>query len=250
MAFITWATNVNKIIEDSTNVIVGEGGAQHDTLEAPGIKKSRTTCSNPPDKFAVTMNFNFVERGADGLTEIERFYSWYKWKHCYGTNPFKFPAILINSNRQIGSSVEERTYQANAINNQQHPEVPVTPDDIPQYEYYKITSAVDSSKSGNDQQVKMTWETYATGIISIPDDTVEVDKITPANGEVSILLTDTPQLEPDINTYSLAINGEPEPVTGFMYDGAVNVTLFFDKKSAPGVYEVEVDGKTGSFEVR
>ena len=148
--YIGWATNVNKDILDSTPITVGEGATVKDNLEAGGPPKERVTNANPPDKYKVTMNFDCVTKGSDGLTELERFWVWYKYRHCYGTNPFLFPAILINSNRQTGYSQEDIEYITQRI---VHGDPTAK---LPDNEYYKISSAVEGSKSGNDLQVSMT----------------------------------------------------------------------------------------------
>ena len=188
MSYIQWAANVNKIISDQTSLSIGEGAIQQETLASGGIKKSRLTCSNPPDKYSVVMAFNFVEKDSNGFTECDRFWAWYKGKHKYGMNPFEFPAILLNTNRQQGYSVEEQSYiNRNGI--QQN---------IPQTEYYCITSALEGSKSGNAIEIRMTWETYATGVITIPDDEYEIDRIEPYADRVDVILTSQPSTPPSI----------------------------------------------------
>lgn len=230
MAYIGWANGVNKIILDSTTVTVGEGATVQDSLETGGQKKSRLARANSSDKYSVTMTFNFAEKNTnglnDGLTELDRFWRWYKWVHCYGVNPFKFPAILLNSNRQDGWGDEEREHLANWQNNKNHTEI--TADDIPDYEYYCITSAAEGSKSGLDCQITMTWETYATGAITVPDDTATVDHIEPYDGYVDVIFTSTPETEPTDDTLTLYIDGTETEKTGFIFDGDVTLRLFFD----------------------
>jgi hypothetical protein len=163
--YISWPNNVNKIIIDSTSITVGENATVEDSLEAGGQKKKRLVSANPPDKYNVTMNFDCVTKGQDGYTELERFYIWYKHIHCYGVNPFEFPAMLINSNRLTGESQEDTEYIVKRIAN--HDPTAKLPDN----EHYIITSAVEGSKSGNDQQVTMTWETYATDAFTVSGNT-------------------------------------------------------------------------------
>lgn len=231
MAYIGWAVNVNKDILNSTAITVGEGATIQDSLETGGQKKSRVTCANPPDKYAVVMNFSFAEESKDenGLTELDRFWSWYKWAHCYGTNPFEFPAILLNSNRQKGFSNEEISFG-----------------NSPDTEYYKISSAVNGNTSGTDQQVTMTWETYATGVITIPASSAEVDHIEAENGYVDIFLTEALTVEPTKNTYQVLINGTVEPINRSVYDGNQTLRYYFAEKDT-GTYTVIVSGKTDTF---
>lgn len=228
MAYIGWANNVNKIILSSTSVTVGEGATVTDNLEAGGLKKTRVSCANPADKYSVTMEFDFVNKDDNGLTELDRFYIWYKWSHCYGANPFMFPAILLNSNRQSGYSPESQNYD---------------------YEYYVIESAVDGNKSGLSQEVKMTWKTFATGPINIPDDTSAVDHITAENGCVTIFLTSTPSTEPSTATYPVSINDVAATITGMQYDGTTTLKYYFTPFTTTGTYTVTVNGKTASFQV-
>ncbi len=251
MAYIGWATNVNKIILDSTDVNVGEGATVQDSLETGGQKKSRLVCANPPDKFSVTMTFNFTDesKDANGDTELDRFWKWYKWEHRYGVNPFKFPAILLNTNRQQGWATEERGYIANRTNNTEHPEIPLTPDDVPDYEYYKITSAANGTKSGNDCQVTMTWETYATGVISVPAETAEPYQIEAENGYVDVIFTSTPSTEPTDASYTLYIDNVATTVSKFYFDGDVTLRLFFTPLATTGVHTAKVLTFTDDFEV-
>ncbi len=229
--YIGWPTNVNKIIRDSTTVTVGNGAAVQDTIEAGGQKKSRLVSANPPDKFSVHMDFSFSDESRDenGLTEIERFYSWYKWQHRYGVNPFKFPAILINSNRQKGYSQEERGYLAEQKNNKENPRDRYTADDIPDYEYYVITSMSEGAKSGTDLSVSMTWETYATGVLTIPEDESAIDHISPMDGFVDVTLTLTPLSEPTSDTWEVFVDNEKINIISYLFDGDVTVRLFFEK---------------------
>lgn len=238
MAYCGWPVNVNKIILDSTTVTVGEGATVTDSLENGGQKKSRLTCGNPPDKFSVTMAFDFSEKQYDGYTEIENFWTWYKFVHKYGTVPFQFPAILINSNRQQGYSQEDVGYGK-----------------IPDTEYYRITSAVEGAKSGLSQEVTMTWETYATGVIQIEEEEFGIDHIEPVNGEIKVILSETsPSYEPNSGTWSVScVNSSGASVaitiTNCIFDGDRTAMLYFDKFTTAGVYTVTVGGKSRAFAV-
>lgn len=255
--YIGWATNVNKVILDSTTLSVGEGAVVQDALETGGQKKSRLVCANPPDRFSITMMFDCDNKDidheggwvGDGLTEYERFMAWYKYQHCYGMNPFQFPAILINSNRQNGCSTEEVEHIINRIANGD------TTAKLPDYEYYRITSATEGSKSGHDVQVTMTWETYATGAYTIPDDESAIDHIEAYNGYVDVILTATPASEPTKDTWTLYITSpapsseEIETVLMCVFDGNVTARLYFEEKTTAGVYAVRIGDFIGTFEV-
>jgi len=241
--YIGWATNVNKNILDSTGITVGEGATVEDSLETGGQKKKRLARATPSDKYSVTQKFDCIEKGADGYTEVERFWAWYKYRHCYGVNPFSFPAILINSNRQKGNSQEEYENILARIRNGD------LTAKLPDNEYYVITSAAEGNKVGNDIEIKMTWETYATGVINVPDDTVSVDHIEAHNGYVDIVLTGTPTTEPTTLTWPMTINGLTEPVTLCTFDGNVTARYYFETKITPGVYVVTIAGKSSNFVV-
>lgn len=241
--YIGWATNVNKEIIDSTTISVGNGATVEDSIETGGQKKKRLVSANPPDKYNVTMAFEFVTKGADGLTELERFYAWYKYRHCYGVNPFLFPAILINSNRQQGMSQEDVDYIVARI---AHGDPNAK---LPDNEYYVITSAIEGSKSGNHLEISMTWETYATGAFTISAETSTVDHIVAENGYVDVYLTSTPSSEPTPNTWELKINDTVTTVDYCYFDGDLTARLYFEEETTAGTYTVDVSGKTSTFVV-
>lgn len=240
--FTTWATNVNKIILDSTSITVGNGATITDNLEN-GLKRRRVACSTPPDSYKVVMSFECDEKGTDGYTELERFYKWYKYTHRYGTNPFLFPAILINSNRQIGMSREE--YESILTRIANHDPTAHLPDE----EYYIITSAIEGSKSGSHLQISMTWETYATNEFTITTDYPVIDHIEPHNGYVDIVMTKTPEVEPTKNSYTLKIDNADKTVTACYFDGDRTIRYYFEALTTPGTHTATVLDKTERFTV-
>ena len=255
MAYCGWAVDVNKIILDSTSVSVGDGAKVTDELEAGGLKKSRLTCSNPPDRFSVVMEFDFSERKYDVngrlYTEIELFWSWYKNVHKFGTVPFQFPAILINSNRQKGyaqSDIEAGTlYDAKGN--------VVSRNLVPDTEYYCITSAVDGSKNGLCQQVSMTWETYATGVLQVVDEGFGITAIKAHNGYVEVVMSEPmPSYEPNSATWAAKYSKDGGSmktlaITGCIFDGDRTATLWFDEFTVAGTYELYIDSFSDRFTV-
>lgn len=242
--YIGWATNVNKDILDSTNITVGEGATVEDSIESGGQKKKRLARATTPDKYSIKMAFECTEKDINGLTELERFYAWYKFMHCYGVNPFLFPAILINSNRQRGMSQEDVDNVIARIHNGD-----ITAK-LPDNEYYVIASAVEGSKSGNHLEINMTWETYATGSYSIAEDEVEIDHIEAENGYVDIIETSTPLSEPTSATWTLKINNVTTQVTACTFDGDVTTRYYFEPKTTAGTYIVKVgDSEPSTFVV-
>lgn len=241
--YIGWATNVNKNILDSTGITVGEGATVEDSLETGGQKKKRLARATPSDKYSVTQKFDCITKGTDGYTEVERFWAWYKYRHCYGVNPFSFPAILINSNRQQGNSQEEYENILARIRNGD----PTAK--LPDNEYYVISNVVEGNKVGNDIEIKMTWETYATGAFTITDDEVEIDHITAYNGFVDIVLSDTPSAEPTTSTWTMKINNVITTVNICVFDGNVTARYYFTPKTTAGSYVVTIGGKSSTFTV-
>lgn len=235
MAYCGWSTYCNKFILDASSVSVGEGAVVQDSIENGGLKKSRLTCSNPPDKYSIVMYFNCVDKKDNGYTELENFYKWYKFVHKFGTVPFQFPAILLNSNRTEGLSQEEIRYKQARDRNF-----------VPDTEYYCITSAVEGSKSGLGQEIKMTWETYAINTIQVETEEVVIDHIHAENGYVDVILTDTPETEPDSSTWNVFIKSSlsdewvPLTITNCFFDGDTTATLYFTPVTEPGEYMVKI----------
>lgn len=246
MAYCSWDVDVNKVIIDSTSVVVGEKATVTDEIESGGITKSRLVSSNPPDKFSVIMEFDFVKPKRNGYTELDLFYIWYKNQHKFGTVPFMFPAILLNSNRQKGLSQEDLKY---IIEGKIARGEPVNETDIVKHEYYRITSQVEGSKSGNSQQIKMTWETYATGVIQVEDESVSIDHIEATNGSVEVILTDKPNYEPQMATWEVLctnVNTQTTSqlsITNIFFDGEQTAILFFDKfePETTTTYSISID---------
>lgn len=211
MAYIGWANNVNKKILDSTGVTVGEGAAVTTKVEK-GRKRTRLSMSNAPDKFSVTMSFCYLnnkrynsvtkqyEDCENELSELDRFYTWLKYYHKFGTNPFQFPSIIISSHqKEAGRDTTE---------------------------WYKITSATQGKKSGEHMSITMTWETDINGIINVvnPDKAVSdiiVEGIVGTTGRVKLLFDEIPVLEPTTEDYYIWFY----PESKVEYDEAGNADL-------------------------
>lgn len=241
-AFCGWATNVNKIILDSTSITVGENAVYEETLESGGLNRSRLKDSVSVDKFAVVMNFSVNEKDSNGYSEIDRFWRWYKYTHKYGTVPFEFPAILINSNHAAGFSTEDTEYRTDGVLN------------IPKQEYYRIISAVQGTKSGTDIQVNMTWATYATDVIIIPDEDVIPETVTLVSDrclKVTLMDFTTLTSQPATNGWGVTIDETVYTPVNSYFDGRA-VFLHFQSElpALAGWHEVTVsyDGHTATGE--
>lgn len=238
LTYCGWARNVNRIILDSTNITVGDGATVSDSLENGGLKKSRLQSSNPPDRFQVTMAFDFSKPVYNGYTELDLFYQWYKNVHKFGTVPFEFPSILINSNRQTGYSQEEISFSL---------------DNIPDREFYCITSAIEGSKEGLSQKVTMTWETYATSTIQVEDEEYTVDDYSVSeNGYIHILLTSDPppQTLPSSATWTVQKSTDSGTtwsnieIKNCAYNSEDNSVYLLYNPLPTGSYLIKIDNKT------
>lgn len=241
MNLIGWATNVNQIILDSTTVTVGDGATVSDTIESSGQKRFRLVCSNPPDKYSVKMAFDCMTEDSSGLTELERFYKWLKNSHCFGVNPFQFPAILINSNRKRNylEHDSQDDYEGKSLFYNKKTD----------YEYYRITSSAEAQKSGNSMELSMTWETYSTGYIKGESADSEIDHIEAANGCVSVTYKNSLSTYPVSSDFSLYINSFATTITRITYDGETMVYLYFSKKTDSGEYTAVLGDFSSTFTV-
>lgn len=222
MDYIGWPSNVNRAIIDETNVSVGEGATITDSIEGTTKQKKRVTVMNPADKFNVTMHFDCYERFThyeDGTevpvthpdyntTEKDRFFRWYKNLHKFGTVPFEFPSILWNSNMRESFSEEE-----------------ILRGQVPYLEHYIITSAVEGNKLGNSIAVKMTWETYATGIYEVPYNEPFIDSVEFHNGYAIVLLENESTHAPVSNNFQVTMDGNVVPAS--VYNSDKDSTTFY-----------------------
>lgn len=212
--YIGWATNVNRIILDSTTITLGDKATITDELNS-GLKRTRLKGPFCPDIYQVTMDFDWVTVGSDGLTEIQRFYEWYKFKHKYGTVPFEFPKIIYSHETGVASS----SYGSRV-------------------EYYKITSAVEAKKYGTSQRVTMTWETVYAGVISIQEQPAEVSNLECTSNYVDINFSYIGDTAPLSSDFEIKLNGSVLSDFGFYYDNSLKVRIYFPQQYTS--YEIEV----------
>lgn len=215
--YIGWATGVNRIVYDSSNVTIGENALKNDELEN-GLKRSRKRSAFCPDKFSIKMRFNWVDdvyiNGTNThKTEYQLFTEWYKYQHKYGSVPFEFPKILYS--QETGIMVVDAQLGNTAV------------------EYYKITSSVPGSKSGDDIEVDMTWEAVYGGVVSITPLTPTFDHMVAHTGFVDIYfsaLGNTAPVSQQFTVYSGATEGATTTELtkiGFNYDGANIVRIYY-----------------------
>jgi len=214
-----WPTGVNRIIEDSSNITLGENALKNDELEN-GLKRSRKRGAFCPDKFSVKMRFNWVDEVIINnqnthKTEYNLFTDWYKYIHKYGSVPFEFPKILYSQDTGI---LIYDTVENGPIN----------------VEYYKITSAVPGNKSGDDIVVDTTWEAVYGGIVDIATQTPLVlgcsAKADYIDIEFSALGTTAPTSQM-FTVYSGSTEGSTDntvTIKGFYYDNANTVRIYYD----------------------
>lgn len=210
--YIGWPTDVNRIILDSTSISFGENALKSDELES-GLKRTLLKGSFTPDKYSVTMSFDWVKQiSGRGRTEFELFTEWYKYKHKYGSVPFEFPKILLASNTGIAiyDDVEKREGQV---------------------EYYKITSAVQGKKSGEEVEVTMTWENVYTGVVSIDTPLPEAVGIQATPKYVDVFFSAVSDTAPVHEQFAVSIGGASVTLSGFCYDGSRTVRLYYPEVS-------------------
>lgn len=215
--YIEWEPNVNKIILDNAEIQMGENATVSDSLEN-GDKRKRLALTFVPDTYSVTMDFDWVHEIADGLTEKDLFIQWYKYKHKYGVNPFKFPSIILGPSRS-------------------------------KYSYYTIENAVRGVKHGDYERFTLTFKEYYSGAIEITE-VCQVDHVEVENGTFYITLTTVPASgkEKDFENVSVTKNEKTFTLNNkqFFYDGDKTVRMTFDKLTEPGIYKF----MSGDFSVK
>lgn len=185
MSVISWRTDVNTKIIDSTTITIGENAWVEDS-SANGYKQRRASSLVNSNKFNVTMDFNWLEKDADGNSEFDRFCNWYKFRHQYGVNPFYFESIeRFNINGPIIGS-----------------------DGNPVMCQYKITSAPNFSKSGFCMRCTMTWEEVYSGIIQTKLPVFRIDHIEASRGQIIVQYTDIPDEVPNPETHKFYQNSD------------------------------------------
>lgn len=226
--YIGWAPNVNKIILDSTTISVGKDATKKSEA-GTGKKPTVLKGSFVPTEYAVEMDFNWVEIvEGTGKTEYQLFLEWYEYDHKYGTVPFAFPKILYSQNTGIKVIDEEnKSFD---------------------FEYYKITSAIEGQKSGFDIRVKMTWQNVYSGVVVIPDATPEITGISRVNKNfIDVSFSSIGRTEPNASEFTLYINDEETSLVGFLYSTKV-ARLFFPTLQS-GTYTITFTYLSGSYGV-
>lgn len=178
MSVISWRTDVNTKILDSTSITVGENAWVEDS-SSNGFKQRRPNSLVNSTKFQVTMDFNWLDKDSNGNSEFDRFVNWYKYRHEYGSNPFYFESISrFNINGPIIGS-----------------------DGNPIMCQYKITSAPQFQKSGFCMRCTMTWEEVYAGIIQAEIPEFSVDYINAERGSIYVTYTQIPSEVPSPATH-------------------------------------------------
>lgn len=178
MSVISWRTDVNTKILDSTSITIGENAWVEDS-SSNGYKMRRAKSLVNSNKFQVTMDFNWLDKDKNGDSEFDRFCNWYKFRHEYGSNPFYFESIeRFNINGPVLAS-----------------------DGNPLMCQYVITSAPSFQKSGFCMRCTMTWEEVYSGIIQVNTPTFAVDALLAERGKLYLTFTAIPEEIPNIETF-------------------------------------------------
>lgn len=222
--YIGWAIGVNKVILDSTTISIGDGAVRTDELEN-GHKQSELKSAYVPEKYPVKMSFNWVKPVGDtGKTEYQLFTEWYKYRHKCGVVPFEFPKILYSPNTGL------KVYDDPSGNTQYT-------------EFYKITSASEGSKSGEDIAVSMTWEAVYTGTVSIPTPEPEVYGIVAHTKYIDVIFTKVSDTAPTSSHFTIYRNGNTMAKTGYVFDGSV--ARIYHSEVQTGTFTIQIVGYSG-----
>lgn len=170
---ISWLNSVNRRILDQTQINIGEGGFVEDKSSNGEFKERRLTSLAVPDTFNVVMDFDWLVKDQNGMSEFDRFVYWYKYTHKRGVNPFWFDSITRFG---VNTSIEDTTGLGNGKCQ------------------YKITSGLKPQKSGFSYRVTMTWEEVYSGpgIKLDISDTISLDHVNLENGHAYFYMSNVP----------------------------------------------------------
>lgn len=224
-SYIGWPTNVNRTILDSTNLTIGENALDSDAM-GNGLKRSVQKNGFVPEKYEVTMTFNWTKPVADtGKNEFQLFEEWFKYRHKYGSVPFEFPSIIYSPNP--GTGYYDTDVGENVV-----------------VEYYKITSGLKCTKSGEEVSVTMTWESVYTGVISIDTPTPACEGIEAHTSFVDVYFTEVSDTAPVHDQFTVSDNGTDLTQVGFCYDGLMTVRIYYSYRTH-GSISVHIENYSG-----
>lgn len=225
---ILWADNVNTRILDQTQITIGDGGYVEDKSSSGDFKERRLTSFYVPDTFSVVMDFDWLVKDANGMSEFDRFVTWYKYVHQRGTIPFWFSPITRFNILQPENPVNPITGEETLCQ-------------------YKITSSLKPQKSGFSYRVTMTWEEVYSGPgIIIPESTLAPDKMYVENGHIQFFFNHTPA-PGTVNASDFTVSKKlvsdntfiPITISSMKTDGDV-VHIYFNKITEEGTYFIKV----------
>jgi hypothetical protein len=210
-SYIGWPTNVNQVVYDETSTEIGSGALiQEESQNGTLIQRNKN--GFVPDIFKVVMLFDYTEKDSNGMTEIDRFLEWYKYKAKYGTVPFEFKTLITSSDYYFGDNT-----------------------------VYQITSSVVPVKEGLNIKVAMTWQTLFVGTITIPATSAHIDHIEAVNGTLTIIFSEQPSVYPVYTDFTIAINSGTFTKTSFYFDGDVDTIIGFEEFTSTGTYTITVN---------
>ena len=210
-SYIGWPTNVNQIVYDETSIEIGNGAlVQEESQNGTFIQRNKNGFIS--DIFKVVMYFDYTEKDSNGMTEIDRFIEWYKYKAKYGAVPFEFKTLITSSDYYFGDNT-----------------------------IYQITSSVVSVKEGLQMKVSMTWRTLFVGTITIPTTAAHIDHIEAVNGTLTIIFSEQPSVYPVYGDFTITISSGSFINTSFYFDGNVDVIIGFTELVSPGTYNITVN---------
>ena len=215
--YIGWPTHVNRVILSETKINIGTNARNEETLKSGG-KRSELAGAFCPDIYTVTMDFEADSKvkiknpsgqviGQLNKTEYQLFVEWFKYKHRFGLIPFEFPKIIYSPQSGIYSL-----------------------DQGSEVEYYKITSVVECVKSGSCMRITMTWQSVYGGQVMILEDSASINGITKVTNQyIDITFSSISDTAPTQLLFTLYIDDEEQEISGFFYDDAYTVRLYFEE---------------------
>lgn len=217
MSVVAWRTDVNTNILDSTTIETGENGFKEDSTES-GFKQRYATSLVCSDIYQVTMDFDWLIKDENGLSEFDRFKNWFKYVHQNGSNPFWFESI---ERFNIHGPVRDENGN-------------------PLMCLYAITSKLSFVKSGFCMRCTMTWKEVYNGLIEIPEETSpSIDHISAVNGKIFVQYTSVLTYRPTPSDfefkYCSLLNGDGSSLSQY--------------KSFPNVYRAYLDSNTAVYSV-
>lgn len=222
MEIIDWASGVNRIIESSSFVSIGNNAVQSDKSEN-GTEQTRLLNLAAPDIWTVSMTFSNSNEDSfylnHGITEWQSFIKWFKFNTLYGTKPFHF------------ASIDDPTGKEHAV-------YKITPSGFPKGVF-----------QGTVVKCSMQWKRIYNSFVTFNTPAAITDDIDVTNGQIDVRFVSEPDSDPSIDDFTVLYGLFDKTVLqqlvidGIDYDGSKSVILYFQEIADPGTYKIQVTYK-------